>query len=271
MIIYVIIGILLIAVFIRVYNKFKFPKLSNCILVNGAIKSGKSTYSVAMTNTLYKRQLRKTKVRNFLAKVFLKKPSELPLIYSNVPLAVPYVEITKDILERKKRVRFGSVVYIQEATLLADNSIYKEMELSERIMLFNKLFGHESHGGYLIYDTQATLDLPAVTRRCLAQRFYVHSMVKWLPFILLVKVKEERYSEETNTVTQEQGDVEDKENGFKWQIIPKRTWKLFDCYCFSSFTDDLPIEEKVIKTKYLKAKDIVSFKDYETIKRREDK
>ena len=60
-----------------------------------------------------------------------------------------------------------------------------------------------------------------------------------------------------NTSNEFSGDVEES---LKTMIIPKRTWKLFDCYCYSALTDNLPVERNVIKIKDLKARSILTFK-----------
>ena len=143
---------------------------------------------------------------------------------------------------------------------------YKDKELNERVMLFNKLIGHSTRGGTLIYDTQATGDLPAATRRCLAQNIYVHSIIKWLPFVLIAKVKEEIYREDNVS----ENNIDEELKAYRYTIIPKSVWKKYDCYCYSSFTDELPVEDRTIKTKDLKAKEILSYNDYKTINKEVD-
>ena len=49
-------------------------------------------------------------------------------------------------------------------------------------------------------------------------------------------------------------------------IVSKRTWKMFDCYCYSALTDHLPVNSKTVKPKSLKADNIVSFKKYHNLK-----
>ena len=53
---------------------------------------------------------------------------------------------------------------------------------------------------------------------------------------------------------------EDVEESLKTVIVPKRTWKLFDCYCYSALTDHLPVEDTLAKPNDLKARDVVTFK-----------
>ncbi len=261
-----------IVVVIYIKHKFKIPKVGAVALVTGAVKSGKTTYSVALALSQYKRAHRRWRVVSFFRKIFRRPLREEPLLYSNIPLGVPYVPVTEDLLCRRKRFNYGSVVYLSEASLVADNSLYKDLILSERIMLFNKLFGHETCGGLLVYDTQAIGDLPAVTRRCLGQYFYVHHITKWIPFFLVAYVRECRYSEDNSVISV---DTEDVEDSLKRVLIPKSVWKKFDCYCYSSFTDDLPRVDNVVKlekhTSLTVKGNICSFRDYVTLQNKEKK
>ena len=242
-------------------NQFKIPKTGSLTLVNGGVKAGKSTFSVALARREYKARVRSTKFRNFFRKLFKKPLVELPLLYSNVPLACPYVPLTDDLLLRKKRFVYGSVIYCQEASLVADSQLIKDMDVNERLLLFNKLIGHETQGGCLIYDTQCISDLHYSIKRCLSNYFYIHHLVKWIPFFLIAYVEENRYSDDNSIIGVQDKDIEEK---LKKVIIPKRTWKYFDCYCYSVLTDDLPVEKTIVKnnlqTQDLKANEIISFR-----------
>lgn len=253
--------------FIFIKRKFKTPVVGSLALVDGAVKSGKTTFALFLAYRNYKRSVLKWRVRCLCLRVFkfCKKTNlpERPLFYSNAPVGFPFVEITEDLILRRSRPRYGSTFFIQEASLLADNSMFKDIERSEQIMLFNKLFGHETCGGLLIYDTQSIGDLPVVTRRCLGQTFYVHHLIKWVPFFLFAFVKEQRYCEDGSTFRIDVGDVDD--DGYKLVILPKSVWRKFDCYCYSTFTDNKPVEDTVIKLpkkSSLKASKIISFRKW---------
>ena len=152
---------------------------------------------------------------------------------------------------------------MNEASLVADSQLFRDMELNERLMLFNKLFGHETLGGMCIYDTQAIVDLHYSIRRCLSEYFYIHHLNKLIPFFLVAEVREERYCEDNSSINTYENDVEDC---LKKVIIPKKIWKKFDAYCFSYLTDDLPVADNIIVgAKDLKAKDIVSFREFKTL------
>lgn len=243
-------------------NQFKVAKIGSLCLINGGVKCGKSTLSVSIARSEYKRRTRSIKISNFFRKLFHKSLKELPLLYSNVPLACPYVPLTDDLLLRKKRFVYGSVIYCQEASLVADSQLIKDMDINQRLLLFNKLIGHETKGGCIIYDTQCINDLHYSIKRCLSNYIYVHHLVKWIPFFLVAYVEENRYSDDNSVVNVQDKDVEEK---LKRVIISKRTWKYFDCYCYSILTDNLPVENDVInnnlQTEDLKARKILSFRN----------
>lgn len=254
---------------VKIASKFKVPKIPCVALVTGGVKSGKSTLSVYLAIQTYNRVHRRWKIRSFFQTLLHKKVDEEPLLYSNIPLAVPYVPISLELLQRKVRPRYGSVAYVNEASLVADQMLYKNDELNERLTLFNKLFGHETCGGVLIYDTQCVHDVHYSVKRSLSSYIYVHHLEKRLPFFLVAQVREERYSDDTGVVNSYNEDVE---NSLKKVLIPKRVWKKFDAYCFSCFTDGLPVADNVIEDSAdLKARNIVSFRQYKTINNKEIK
>lgn len=241
----------------RIMNKFKVPKVGSMVLFSGGVKCGKTSLALATALSEYRARCRKVKRVNFFRKVFKKPLLEMPLLYSNIPLIVPYVPVTEDLLLRKKRFAYNCVVYIGEASLVADSMMCKDLELNERLLLFNKLIGHETKGGCLIYDSQCVGDVHYSIKRCLSEYIYVHHLVKWIPFFLIAYVQECRYSDDNSTITAQSEDVE---NTLRRVIFRKKVWKTFDCYCYSSLTDDLPVEDTVTNASTLKAYDIVSFK-----------
>lgn len=258
---FILIAIVLFFIF-KFWKQFKIPRSSALTLVSGGVKCGKSTFSVAMVRSEYKRRVRAIKIRNFFAKIFKKPLRELPLVYSNVPLAMPYVPLTDELLLRKKRFVYGSVIYVQEASLVADSQLIRDMDINQRLLLFNKLIGHETKGGCVIYDTQCISDIHYSVKRCLSEYFYIHHLVKWLPFFLIAYVQETRYSDDGTIIVAQDKDVDDV---LKKVLISKRHWKYFDCYCYSVLTDELPVENNVInnnlQTQDLKARHILSFRN----------
>lgn len=243
----------------KFFKQFKLPKVGSMSLVSGGVKCGKSTFAVALAMKEYKRRRRSVKIRNFFRRCFGKKQKELPLLYSNIPLAVDYVPLSQDLLQRNTRFVYGSVIYVCEASLVADSSCIRDHDLNDNLLLFNKLIGHETKGGCVIYDTQSVSDCHYSIKRCLSEYFYIHHLTKWIPFFLIAHIQECRYSEDGTVV---QAQTEDIENNLRKVIIKKSTWKKFDCYCYSVFTDNLPVEKKEVlaNKKDLKVKNLVSFK-----------
>ncbi|MBQ4541285.1 MAG: hypothetical protein IJA23_00375 [Clostridia bacterium] len=259
--------IILILIFIGAFfvykfiSKFKVPKIGSLALVTGGVKCGKSTLSVAIALSEHRKRVRKTKFKNFFRKLFKKDLIELPLLYSNVPLACKYSPVTTDLLLRKQRFVYGSVIYLQEASLVADSQLIKDKDINEQLLLFNKLIGHSTKGGVIIYDTQSVSDNHYSIKRCLSEYFYIHHLTKWIPFILIAHVEENRYSDDGTVISTQNEDIEKK---LKRVIISKKTWKMFDCYCYSVLTDNLPVKTDIVEnnlqTRDLKAYKIISFR-----------
>lgn len=280
--IYVII-ILAIVALIFIARLFKVPKTDCVTLVTGGIKTGKSMLSVYLACRNWKLRHFKWKLDCFFVKfinIFKKKDKKLsfkeePLLYSNVKLAgIPFVFLDEDLLLRKKRFNFGSVIYIQEASLVADSMSFDDKYTNESLLLFNKLIGHETHGGALFYDTQSIKDNHYAVKRCLSSYIYINHAFN-IPFFRILAVRELKYSDDGDSVNTFASDIEDS---LQFVIVPKSVWKYYDAYTFSCFTDDLErVEDKKLykPAKYchrlqLKTNKIVSFKKFLTLKRCSD-
>lgn len=250
--------IIVVVAWIYISRNFKMPKIGAMTAVTGAVKSGKSTFSFALAYKQYRRNLRGVKFRNFVRKKILRRDDleEIPLFYSTIPLACEHVLLTKELLLRENRFAYKSVIWVDEASLLADSQYCKDANINDRLLMFNKLIAHETKGGLIVYNTQSIADLHYSVKRCLCSVFHVHQTFKWLPFFLVCTVREERYSEDSSVVTTYQ---EDLEESMKRVIIPKKVWKMFDCHTFSIHTDHLPVHKKKQKCVDLKARKLLSF------------
>lgn len=256
--------ILLVILVLWLIHKFgvKNLKTGSMVLVTGGVKTGKTTLGVHLAIKNHKRSV----FRYYFRKLFHKN-EEFPYLYSNIPILYKYYKpLQKAHLERKLRFEYRSVIYICEASLVADSMSFKDKNLNERLLLFNKLIAHETKGGMLIYDTQSIADNHFAVKRCLSSYFYIQKSFKWIPFFIAMRICEYRYSDDGSVVS-----VSDKDIDYdtRWCLIPKRVWKRFDCYCYSIFTDHLDISHlkvgKLTKND-LKAKKIISFKEYDTLK-----
>lgn len=260
------VGIVLVLVILciilwKVHTKIKRLKLDNVVLINGGVKSGKTTLAVALAIKEY----RKAYIIWFIKHIF-KKHIEKPLLYSNIPLKAKYVPLTKELIERKKRFNYKSVVILSESSLVIDSMYFKDGLVNEEVSLFIKLFGHETRGGKLFIETQALNDNHYAIKRGISRYVWIHSLIKVIPFILVYRVREMAYTENSDNVTNVFN--EDTENTIKYIFLSKRVWKKFDCYCYSYLTDNLdPLNNELDNSnnKDLKARYIVSFKEYKTI------
>lgn len=252
----ILIGLIIFAIFL--YFKFvKHLKIGCICLVTGGVKTGKSTLSVATALREYRIALFNWRIKKIFCKIFHKQVPEMPLFYSNVPIEVKnFVPLQLKHLLREKRFNYKSIVYIQEASLLCDSQLIKDKDLNNKLMLFFKLFGHETHGGKLIIDTQSICDTHYSLKRSLSNYIYIHH-IKKIPFFIVCYVRELMHSEDNSTVNVVTKDVEED---LKRIIISKRVWKKFDCYSLSSFTDFLDKDGKTVKINKLKVNEMVSFR-----------
>lgn len=254
--------------FIRKFlSKFKFPKIGALAVVVGGVKSGKSGVSVGMAISNYKRALRRWKIRNFFRVFFncFRKnkidAEEKPLLYSSIPLRyIEYVPLKREHLLRQWRLNFGSIVLLDEASLIADSQLIKDKDINTDLLLFFKLFGHETHGGKCIVNTHCISDLHYALKRTTSQYFYMHHLSGYIPFLTLAYMREERYSEDGAVVNNYDNDLEDS---LKRVLMRKKLFKAYDPFCFSVLTDNLPVKNDLTKKgKYdsLKATELTSFR-----------
>lgn len=248
-------------------SKFKFPKVGAIAVIVGGVKSGKSAVSVGLAVSNYKRALRQWRFSCFFVKFFnlfrrdkLEFP-EKPFLYSSIPLkGIEYVPLTRAHLLREVRFNYKSVVLIDEASLVADSQLIKDKEINTQLLLFFKLFGHETHGGRCIVNTHCITDLHYSLKRTTSQYFYLHHLSKYIPFFTLAYMREERFSEDGANVN---AYIDDVEESMKRVLMRSSVFKRYDPFCFSSLTDDKPTLNSTIyraKGDSLKADYIVSFR-----------
>jgi len=243
------------------YKFFKNIMVGAIIVITGGIKTGKSSLSVYLAKQNYYSALFQYKIKKFFIDLFkIKSNLEMPMFYSNVPIKIKnFCKLKKEHLLRQERFNYKSVVYIQEASLLADSQLIRIPDLNNQLLLFFKLFGHMTKGGKCIMDSQCCQDLHYSIKRILSNYLYINSCTK-MPFFLILKVREMMYSED-NTINVFNEDVTET---MKTVIVPKSIWKIFDPYAYSILTDNKPINNICSTVKDLKAREIISFrKDFE--------
>lgn len=267
----IIIIVVIVAFLLFIYFKFfKIPKLKNVIFIDGGLGCGKSFYSVSLAIKLHKKALRKWYFQNYICKFlglfskkYKNKEIEKPLLYSNIKLKnYEHVILTKELLIRDMRFNYKSVVLIDEFSLFADQQLYKNQDLNEKLQLFFKLFRHETKGGYMVVNSQSINDCHYSFKYILNDYFYIHHRIK-LPFISLLAIRENVYSADNGNVINSSN--EDIESTLKKVIVLNKYYKKYDSYTYSIFTDKLESDNrlvKFIKNDDLKADKLISFRDY---------
>ena len=239
--------------------RHNFKKITiQCVnLVTGAPKTGKSL----LCSDLAPRQYKKNHRKWWWVTHLFKKDIEEPLFYTNTIFSFRNYKnsdnydnikrkphrldknirvVSLDILQRQKRLAYKSVVYIQESSLTADQQEYMDKVLNCEQSLFNKLFGHESKGGCLFYDTQSALDNHYSIKRCTSSFLWIQKSRNFF-FFRVLYVREMINSD---SVSSSQNNFnEDVDFTVRKYIVWRWCYKRYDRYYFSYMTDDLPIED----------------------------
>lgn len=266
-IVVLIIAVILFCLGYSWYKKtFKKVDIPCVAMITGAPKTAKSTLAIYLAYKEFKKARLKVAIKNIFNKLSGKPLLEKPLFYSNIPLNIKegYTPVTKELLTAHSKFVEYSVVYLGEVSLIADSMSYKNDEINEQLLLFNKLFGHRV-GGKLFYDTQCINDCHYSLKRVVSNYLYCYKLVNvpLLPFVI-VYVREERYSDDSSTMNTYQSDVEDS---MKRILISKKIWKKFDYRCYRNINNYqcLNEEKNIVYPTSLVAKDIVSFKTYNSL------
>lgn len=269
-IILLVVFVVLVAVF---YFKHKTIKCNSVLMITGAPKTGKSLLSIYLAFVF----IRTNRIKWCLKKSFnftfgLPYEKDFPELYSNIPLvhSFGYIPVTKQMLLRKEKINDNSVFYLGEFSLVANSRLGQKQgfknginydNINEELLLFTKLCGHQFNGKVII-DSQTISDVHYSVKRVLSNYLYIHHSTN-LIFHKILWVQEMLFSDDNSSINISE---EDCTNKLKWLLVPKSLFKKYDYRCYSVFTDSLISESMVIYPDNLKAKNIVGFVDYHTLK-----
>ena len=246
-IVYILLLIALVIFLYIVYRKnFKSLRTSSVALVTGGVKTGKSLCTTYLAQKDYRSRWLKWWI---LTHIFKKKIEE-PLFYTNCYQSFGFIwrKLNKNVvfialnqLMRDYRFNYKSVIYIQEASLLADNMDYNNVIRNIELSLFNKLIAHETRGGAIYYDTQSVLDVHySIKRVCSTYWFIQKSINLWLFRVLYVR---EMINQENGT----NNFVDDVDTTTRKVLIFRWWYKHYDRYEYSYLTDDLEPHQEPYK------------------------
>lgn len=244
-------------------KKFKRLVLPNVFLVTGGVKTGKSLLSVHLVRKLRREVLIPYYIRSFFRRLFGMEVDKKPMVYSNIPLRdIEYCPLTKDIVLGQVRIPDKSIVFIDEVSLFADSMNFKDFNTNNQLLRFVKLFGHYSHNGYLICNTQSLSDCHYAFKRCLNSYLYIYSRTK-LPFVTCMEVREMLYSADSSMINVSNEDIQ---LTMRKILIWNSTYNKYDSLCYSIFTDYKPFQveygHKLTKEDSLKCGYIVTFQRF---------
>lgn len=269
---WIIITLIAILALYLYFRFFKIPKIKNIVFIDGSLGTGKSFYSVSLAIRLYKKMYRQYRIKKAFAPIAERIAAwkgrefklEEPMLYSNIPLRrVKHVPLTLDILLRKKRVNYKSVILIDEVSIVADQFDYKDRFISDSLRDFFKLYRHESHGGYIVINSQSTADLHYSIKSVLSDYFYIHHKTK-VPFFTVLKVQEMAYSSDKDGGQVVNAHTSDVEDTLKMVFVWNRYYRSYDTYCYSILTDSLPVFDDwyiIEKRESAKTKNVLTFKE----------
>lgn len=240
-----------VAIWAAVY--LKRLKYGNLTLVTGGVKTGKTQLTVALAVKQYRKQLRKWRHKCRKARRRFETLPEKPLLYSNMPIGRKgdtYAPLTLDLVTCKERFRYGSVIYYNEASLIAGSKDIKDEELNDHLLKFFKLIAHFTMGGYLFLDTQSPQDVHYTVKRSLSTYFDIWKRVT-LPFVSILWLRENKLVDGENTVAIDtQIDPQDSvlEGGKKqyFILVKNSWWNYYDQYAYSCQVADLPVGDAVV-------------------------
>lgn len=271
--------IVLLVIAIFVVARFKRLRYGNLTLITGGVKTGKTQLAVALCFKQYKRQLAKwRKACRKARRKYLPLP-EKPLLYSNMPIGrrgFEYAPLTIEHVTGVTRFRKGSVIYYNEASLIAGSKDIKDEELNDHLLKFFKLIAHLTEGGYLILDTQSPQDVHYTIKRSLSTYYDIWRRVT-LPFVSLIWLRENKLVDGENTVAIDtQIDPDDSvENGGKvkyFRLILNKWWGYYDQYAYSVLVDGVPCgDDTAVVSRNKKMRSLVRCRDIREALRKEKK
>lgn len=266
----------LIALWLIYRRNFKKIKTPSVALVTGGVKCGKSLLCVKLAIKDFKKRHRIWWIKTKLFRKIL----EEPLFYTNCTITFGNLKkhkshkldgciraVSLDTLTRDKRFNYGSVIYINEASLMADNMDFNNKERNCDLSLFAKLIAHETRGGVLYLDTQSVLDVHYAFKRVSSTYLFIQKNINLFLFhVLYVR-------EMINTENGVNNFEDDVDCTTRKVLIPFWYHHKYDRYEWSYLTDELETE----KGMFLPKQSLKSFnpmyveRSYKHFKRKEDK
>lgn len=249
----IICGLVFAALAIYFIIWMKRLRYGNLTLVTGGVKTGKTQLTVCLAVKTYRKQLAKWRRKCRKARRRYEPMPEKPLLYSNMPIGRKgdsYAPLTIDLVTCKERFRYGSVIYYNEASLIAGSKDIKDEELNDHLLKFFKLIAHYTMGGYLFLDTQSPQDVHYTIKRSLSTYYDIWRRIT-LPLVSLLWIRENKLVDGENTVAIDtqidpQDSIADGGKRQYFRFVRNKWWQYYDQYAYSCQVADLPVAENEV-------------------------
>lgn len=252
-VIFLVVAVVALFVYWRIRKNFKHLVTPCVTVITGAPKTGKDLLMNPLAQKTFKRNHRKWAVRRFFSKVFHRPfTEEEPLFYTNYRTTFGSLKrkkphkldrcirkVTTDMLLRKTRPAYKSVVAVTELSLVADCMCVHVADVNTDISLFAKLFGHISKGGAFYGNTQNSQDTHYGFKRVASTFFFVQKGINFGLFhVLYVR---EMVSSDLGAVNAFNDDVD---TTTRKVLVPFWWHNRYDRYELSYFTDECPVSDE---------------------------
>lgn len=265
---FLIVALIIIFLFIKPY----FIKYDTVVAFTGGLGTGKSFMSVDTAI----RELQKNRLKTFLYNIklrILRKPLlDKPLLYSSIPIRISRKEmsvvLTSDMLILQEGFVKGSIVFIDEIDVFANQFAYANQNIieisnkkdlkairegvsdydsglfDEEIRLFRHLYSSPACECKLICNSQATSNITTIIRRRMNTVFVLSRFRKYkLPILSLFIVP---YSVEVRniTITDEITNTSDSsaEDNMRVHIGLMPRLRHYDTHCYSDRAESIPVK-----------------------------
>lgn len=235
MILWIIILLVGLYLFVKVYSKLYFLKVDHTMMFTGAPGTGKTNEMIRMALKLHRKMLKKVKWHNR----FHKEKWEEPLLYSNIPIRINRstwsTKLKKEHLLLTERQTKKAVTVITEIGKIASQYDWNNLNVQDNLNDYISLYRHYTLGGYFLCDDQSSDNVAVNIRRRLGT---VINMLHFHKFwkIYWVKMRNITISEDIKTVENDSAETNMRTRIGIFPLFMRQ----YDTYSFSERYNTVP-------------------------------
>ena len=235
MILWILILLVGLYIFVKIYSKLYFLKVDHTLMFTGAPGTGKTNEMVRMALKLYKKAKRQVKKHNR----WHKDKWEEPILYSNIPIRINRstwsTELKLEHLLLTERQTKKAITVITEIGKIASQYEWNNLNVQENLNDYISLYRHYTHGGYFLCDDQSSDNVAVNIRRRLGTVLNMLHLHKFWIFYW-VKMRNITISEDIKTIEDDSA-----ETNMRWRFgLFPLFMKRYDTYSFSERYNTVP-------------------------------